>query len=197
MPPKQKFTPEDVVEAAFQIVRRQGWKGLSARAIANELSSSTRPIYDYFHSMKDIEMAVVKKALATFVAYIGRDLTGDKWLDQAIGYTTFAGEEKHLFRCINDEDHIRFQRELAQQHWAALGEQLAADERFKDLPESVFNRIRVARWFMVHGIAFLIANGWMENPLTEDTPLEKNFIGMDLQEFLDRANKALYHGFRD
>jgi AcrR family transcriptional regulator len=196
MPPKQKFTPEDVVEAAFQIVRRQGWKGLSARAIAAELGSSTRPIYDYFQSMKEIEVAVVKKALAVFVAYISRERTGDRWLDQAIGYTRFAAEEKHLFRCINDEEHIRYQREFARQHWSALGDQLSGDERFKGLPEDTMHRIRVARWFMVHGIAFLIANGWMGFPVEGQTPLEGDFVGMNLNEFLDRANSALYHGFK-
>lgn len=196
MPPKQKFTPEDVVEAAFQIVRRQGWKGLSARAIAAELGSSTRPIYDYFQSMKEIEIAVVKKALTAFVAYIGRDRTGDRWLDQAIGYTEFAAEEKHLFRCINDEDHIQYQREFARRHWSALGEQLSEDERFKGLPEAAMKRIRVARWFMVHGIAFLIANGWMGYPLEGQAFLEGDVLGMRLSDFLDRANSALYDGFK-
>lgn len=196
MPPKQKYSADDVVEAAFAIVRRHGWKGLSARAIAKELNASTRPVYDYFQSMKHIEKEVVKKALATFVEYIGRDRTGDKWLDQALGYITFAGNEKHLFRCINDEEHIHYQKEFAGHHWLALGDQLADDERFKDLPEETVNRIRVVRWFLLHGISYLAANGWMDLPEAENTTMERDFIGMSLKDFLDKANTAIYEGFK-
>ena len=197
MPPKQKFSREDVIEAAFQIVRRHGWQGLSARAIAKELDASTRPIYDYFQSMKRIEMEVVKKALAVFVEFIGRDRTGDKWLDQALGYILFAGTEKHLFRCINDETHIHYQKEFARQHWLALRDQLSDDERFQGLPEKAIDRIRVVRWFLVHGIAFLAANGWMDFPEAEDTTGLKDFIGMNLKDFLAKTNQAIYDGFKE
>lgn len=197
MPPKQKFNADDVVESAFQIVRRHGWKGLSARAIAKELNSSTRPVYDYFQSMKYIEKEVVKKALTTFVEHIGRYRTGDKWLDQALGYVTFAGNEKHLFQCINDEEHIQYQREFAQQHWPSLGDQLADDVRFKDLTEETMNRIRVVRWFLLHGLSFLVANGWMDIPEAGKTTSKENYIGMSLEDFLDKVNKAIYEGFKE
>ena len=197
MPPKQRFKPDDVIDAAYQIVRRQGWQGLSARAIARELNSSTRPVYDYFQSMKNIEIEVVKKALASFVAYIGLDRTGDKWLDQALGYVLFARNEKHLFRCINDEEHIQYQREFARQHWLELGEQLAEDERFKNLSDEAKHRIRVVRWFLLHGISYLVSNGWMELPESEDTNWKNDALGMNMTEFLDKANNAIYEGFKD
>lgn len=196
MPPKQKYSSEDVIEAAFQIVRRKGWEGLSARAIAKELDSSTRPVYDCFQSMKHIEKEVVRKALATFVEYIGRDRTGDKWLDQALGYIIFAGEEKHLFRCINDEAHIGYQREFARQHWLKLGEQLADDKRFQSLPAETVNRIRAVRWFLVHGISFLAANGWMDFGSPEKALMKDDMIGMNLKDLLAKANDAIYEGFK-
>ena len=197
MPPKQKFSREDVIDAAFAIVRRQGWKGLSARAIAKELDASTRPVYDYFQSMKHIEKEVVKKALATFVEYIGRDRTGDKWLYQALGYIIFAGQEKHLFRCINDEAHIQYQKEFARQHCLSLRDQLSEDPRFQNLPEETVQRIRVARWFMVHGMAFLAANGWMDFPEAQNTSLVRDFIVMSLKDFLSKTNQAVYDGFKE
>jgi len=197
MPPKQRFSPDDVIEAAFQIVRRQGWQGLSARAIARELKSSTRPVYDYFQSMKNIEIEVVKKALASFVAYIGRDRTGDKWLDQAVGYVLFARNEKHLFRCINDEEHIQYQREFARQHWLELGEQLAEDDRFKTISDEARHRIRVVRWFLLHGISYLVSNGWMDQPEPDSTNLMTDVLGMKLTDFLDKANNAIYEGFKE
>ncbi len=195
MPPKQRFSSDDVIEAAFNIVRRGGWEGLSARTIARELNASTRPIYDHLQSMKNIEKGVVQKALACFVDYIAQDRTGDKWLDQALGYVLFAANEKHLFRCINDEEHIHFQKEFARQHWVKLGEQLADDERFRSLPDETKNRIRVVRWFLLHGISYLASSGWMELPESA-TETVSDFIGLNLTDFLRKANQAIYDGFK-
>jgi AcrR family transcriptional regulator len=195
MPPKQRFTPEDVIEAAFQVVRKQGWEGFSARTIANELNSSTRPIYDYFNSMENIEAEVVKKALAYFVDFLSRDKTGDKWLDQALGYVLFASKEKHLFRCINDEKHTPFQKQFARQHWIKLGEELSTDERFKDMPEKSKHQIRAARWIMIHGLSYLITSGWFKEPKDEESILSDE-IGYNLGEFLEKVNNGLYEEFK-
>ena len=196
MAPKQQFNRNDIIEASFNFVRKHGWEGLSARAIANELNSSTRPIYDYLDSMKNIEAEVVKKALANFVAYLSRERTGDKWLDQALGYVLFAQEEKHLFRCINDEKHIRMQKQFAKEHWAALGEQLSDDERFSKLPEKIKNRIRLARWIFVHGLAFLVNSGWYKLSESDDPAFSEN-LDIKLTSFLGKANHGLYEEFND
>jgi len=195
MPPKQRFTPQDIIDAAFQVVRKQGWEGFSARTIANELNSSTRPIYDYFNSMENIEAEVVKKILAHFVEFLSRERTGDKWLDQALGYVLFAAEEKHLFRCINDEKHTPFQRQFARHHWVQLGESLSEDERFKNISAESKHKVRAARWIMIHGLSYLISNGWFKTPITEDSILSEE-IGFTLAEFLKKVNHGLYEEFK-
>ena len=194
MPPKQRFSYEDIVDAAFTIVRRKGWQGLSARTIAKELNASTRPIYDYLKSMKHIEDEVVKKALAFFVDFINQERTGDRWLDQALGYVLFAERERHLFRCINDEKHLPAQRAFSKLHWHRLGEQLKEDPRFKDLNQEEQNRVRIARWFMVHGLSFLVSNGWIALDAGEDSVLSEQ-VKMSLVDFLRTANQAVYDGF--
>jgi AcrR family transcriptional regulator len=196
MPPKQRFTPQDIIEAAFQVVRKQGWEGFSARTIANELNSSTRPIYDYFNSMENIEVEVVRKILAHFVAFLSRERTGDKWLDQALGYVLFAAEEKHLFRCINDEKHTPFQRQFARSHWLKLGEALSEDARFQDISAESTHKIRAARWIMIHGLSYLISSGWFKTPVTEDSILSED-IDFTLVEFLKKVNHGLYEEFKE
>ena len=195
MAPKQQFSRQDIIEASFNVVRKSGWQGLSARAIASELKSSTRPIYDHHESMKNIEAQVVKKALAYFVDFISQERTGDKWLDQALGYVLFASQEKHLFRCINDEKHIHLQKQYAKEHWVALGEQLLKDERFEGLPEKTKNKIRAARWILVHGLAFLVNSGWYELSASEDSIISED-MGATLTTFLEKANQGLYEAFK-
>lgn len=195
MAPKQQFTRSDIIDASFSVVRKKGWKALSARAIASELNASTRPIYDHLESMKHIEAEVAKKALAFFVDFIGQERTGDKWLDQALGYVIFASKEKHLFRCIFNEEHILMHKKDRKEHWKALGEQLSSDERFDGLPEEIKNRIRITRWFLVHGLASLMNTGWYALSESEDSILwEQNSV--KLSTLLGKVNHGLYEEFK-
>jgi AcrR family transcriptional regulator len=196
MPPKQRFSPEDVIEAAYRVVRKQGWEGFSARTIANELHSSTRPIYDYFNSMENIEAEVVKKALATFVEFLSRERTGDRWLDDSLGYVLFAATEKHLFRCINDEKHTPFQKQFAKKHWAELGAKLEEDERFKEIPAEARNKVRITRWILIHGLSCLINSGWLKTPDTVESTVSPD-LGYSLLEFLEKVNNGLYREFKE
>lgn len=45
MAPKNKFTKEEMVEAALRVVQAKGIGCLTAKAIADELGTSTRPIF--------------------------------------------------------------------------------------------------------------------------------------------------------
>ena len=198
MAPKPQFTRNDIIDASFTVVRRTGWEGLSARTVANELKASTRPIYDHLKSMQKIEEEVYKKALAFFVDYISQERTGDKWLDQALGYVLFANKEKHLFRCLNDARYIHFQKQFAKDHWVRLGEQLSDDERFQGLPEKVSNRIRFVRWIFVHGLASLVNSGRYAI-LESEKPsvlLALEETGIDLTSMLKKANQGLYEEFK-
>jgi len=45
LPPKSKFTREEIVEAAFEIAREVGFSKITARSVASRLKSSVAPIY--------------------------------------------------------------------------------------------------------------------------------------------------------
>jgi hypothetical protein len=146
--------------------------------------------------MENIEAEVVKKILTYFVEFLSQERTGDKWLDQALGYVLFAAEEKHLFRCINDEKHTPFQQQFARQHWVQLGEALSEDERFKNITAESKHKVRAARWIMIHGLSYLISNGWFKIPITKDSILSEE-IGFTLTEFLKKVNHGLYEEFKE
>ena len=51
MAPKNKFTKAEMVEAALQVVREKGIAGLTAKRIADQLGTSTQPVFTCFGSM--------------------------------------------------------------------------------------------------------------------------------------------------
>ena len=52
MPPKVKFTKDEIIQAALNVARVKGASSVSTRDIAAELQVSTRPIFTYFDTME-------------------------------------------------------------------------------------------------------------------------------------------------
>ncbi len=57
MPPKIKYTRDEVIGAALSVVEEIGLNSLTARNVAFKLDSSTAPVYNHFATMD--EFAVV------------------------------------------------------------------------------------------------------------------------------------------
>lgn len=69
MPPKPKFTREEIVQTALQIVSKKGVNGLTARELGEALGSSARPIFTIFKNMEELQEEVRKEALHRFETY--------------------------------------------------------------------------------------------------------------------------------
>ena len=158
MPPKFKFKKNEIIITAFDIVRKDGWKGLSARSIAKGLNSSTKPIYGYFKSMVQLEEAVVKKAVDLLYGYMAQERTGDPWHDHGIGYALFGLEEKDLFLAVNDKMHIHYYREYGQIIWDTLTSSLSDYPPFQGLTEEQIFKVQFIRWLLAHGLAIQAAS---------------------------------------
>lgn len=154
MPPKFKFTKTQILDAAFKLVRENGWKALTTRSLGMELGASARPIYSFFKSMADIEDNIIKMSVNLLYQYMIRKRTGDPWHDHGIGYVMFAMEEKHLFRSINDEKHIAGFKKYGDVIWATLTDSLSDYPPFKDLSGDQVYEIQLQRWLFAHGLAF-------------------------------------------
>ncbi len=164
MPPKPKLTKDDILNVAYDHVRKHGWEGLTARYISEKLNTSAKPIYFHFSSMNAIEEMVVKKIMGTIRDFTAFPKTGDAWIDQAMKVVMFAVEEKHLWRAMNDERHVPFRQKHSKGLWASLGQELADYPAFQGISETKIKTIRQARWIFTHGYASLMNNlEWYEH----------------------------------
>ncbi len=159
MPPKIKFKREEIIDIAFEYVRQNGWKGLTARYVSEQLHSSTMPVYSCFKSMGHLEEEVVKKAMELFLEYITTPRTDDIWIDHGVGYVMFAREEKYLFRSIFDEVHDPLRKKYSKLIWKRTGKDLASYPPFKELSDNQTTHLRRGRWVLMHGMAALVNNG--------------------------------------
>ena len=69
MPPKPKFTKEEIVQTALELVSKKGVEALTAKELGDALGSSARPIFTVFKSMKEVQEEVRTAAMRRFEGY--------------------------------------------------------------------------------------------------------------------------------
>lgn len=69
MPPKPKFTREEIVQTALDVVSRRGVEALTAKELGEAIGSSARPIFTVFSSMKEVRDAVRAAAMQRFYRF--------------------------------------------------------------------------------------------------------------------------------
>lgn len=62
MPPKFRFTKEEITDAAVVLVREKGMESLTARELASRLGASAKPIFGQFGSMREVRASVIARA---------------------------------------------------------------------------------------------------------------------------------------
>ena len=86
MPPKAKFTKAEIIEAALNIVRADGYEALTSRALGTYLGSSARPIFTVFKNMEEVQQDMIKSAKALYKEYVNKgkfDKKYSKYISQA------------------------------------------------------------------------------------------------------------------
>lgn len=158
MPRRQTTTRQDMIEGAFQLVRRQGHEALTARSLAAALGCSTQPVMYQFPNLAALRAEAYQRADAYHTAYI---MAGDDLLSVGLRYVRFAAEEPMLFRFLFQSGHFDGARlgELVRAPEAAgLLDAVSAESgaRGEDAAK-LFEALFVA----AHGYAGLIANNAM------------------------------------
>lgn len=101
MPPKAKYTKEEIIDVAYGLVRKYGIEFLSSRTLAAELGTSTAPIFTAFNAIEDLQREIIERAKAEYKEYIREGLTLTPAFKSAgLQYIRFAKEEPELFKML-------------------------------------------------------------------------------------------------
>ena len=101
MPPKPKFTKEEIVAAALDLVSEKGIEALTARELGARLGSSARPIFTVFNSMEEVQEEVRAAALKRFESYAEKATHYTPVFKQVgMQMILFAIEEPKLFQLV-------------------------------------------------------------------------------------------------
>ena len=101
MPPKAKFTKEQITKAALCVVSEKGAQALTAKELGAALGTSTTPIFTVFNSMQEVQDAVMLAAMERFEEYAHKAAHIKPVFKQmGMQMILFAKEEPKLYQLI-------------------------------------------------------------------------------------------------
>lgn len=182
MAPKNKFTKEEMIEAALRVVQKKGIDSLTAKTIADELGTSTRPIFTSFGSMDEVKQAVYEAAVRVYDSYTEAGLKEKiPFLGVGKSYIRFAQEEPELYRLLFLTRTPEYSAIKSMRHLQTLVRpslmniyHITAEEAdlyFRDL------------WLVAHSLSTLIVTG--------DCPYSDQEIGQILTGFSISVCKSI------
>ena len=182
MAPKNKFTSPYFAVRGAHVGRVKGADGLTAKTIADELGTSTQPIFTAFGSMGSIRQAVYAAAVRVYDDYTKIGLQEKiPFLGVGTQYIRFAREEPELYRLLFLTKSQEFGAMQAMRHLQALVRStvIAVYHITEDEADFYFRNL----WLVVHSLATLIVTG--------DCPYRDQEIGQILTGFSLSTCKAI------
>lgn len=160
MAPRNKFSRDEMIEKAVQVVRKQGIGALTAKSLANELGVSTQPVFTCFHTIEEVRREVVNAAKILYDDYVKEGLCNDiPFLGFGMHYIRFAKEEPELYRLL-------FLSTDQGEGNSALEEMNASLELVTDSMQETYHidaktaeRYFRDMWLVAHSLATLIVTG--------------------------------------
>lgn len=160
MPPKAKFTKEEIVTAAVDIIRDSGAEAITAKEIGKRMGTSTRPMFTWFKTVEELRDAATVEAWRIYNRYVEQGLSmTPPFKGYGMQFIRFATEEPSLFRLL-------FMRKTDQSNTM---EYLKLDEHMPKVREAIMSTFHIEAseadwlyenlWIYAHGIATLCATG--------------------------------------
>ena len=160
MPPKPKFTKEELTQAAFEITRRNGIDSIVARNLGKTLKIAASTIFTHFNSMEEHKETIIFKARTLYNQYVEEGLKMTPPLKGfGVQYIKFAMEEPNLFSVLfmqrqKNYDYVDFI--VDEGHYEKV---LSSVENTfginRQQSESLYHNL----WAYAHGLAVMSATG--------------------------------------
>lgn len=161
MPPKFRFTKEQIIQAALELTREGGIASVTAKSVGEKLNSSVKLVFGQFTNMEEVKDAVQKTAYNLWRDYMTKAMGENQYPPykaSGMAYIHFAKEERELFKLLfmrdrsletyNDKEDIK-----------PLIEEI---QRATGLNEDDAYMVHTEMWMFVHGIATMVATSYLE-----------------------------------
>lgn len=170
MAPPKKFSKQEIIQAAFDIARKEGLDAITIRKVAKQLGSSIAPIYVNFKNVEELIQAVIEHTKEVAKQLVLEQNSGHPFRDIGIGGIKFAKQYSVLYRdlIMKENPHMKDNEENLQ---FAIG-QMKKDPRLQGLSDEELKDIILKMDIFHTGLAVKTANGLLPDFVTEEKMIE-------------------------
>ena len=162
MPPKPKFTREEVIAVALELVSEKGMSALTSRDLGARLGSSARPIFTIFSSMEEVQEAVRDAAMKRFEGYAEKAMHYTPVFKQVgMQMILFAKEEPKLFQLgfMSENQNVESFDDIYERLGGVALQCVDVIQRDYGLTEQEARKLFEHVWIHTFGIGALCATG--------------------------------------
>lgn len=161
MPPKPKFTRDEIAAAALGIVSEKGAAALTAKELGAALGSSASPIFTVFRSMSEVRSAAREAAMRRFESFGGAPEANMPAFKQiGMRMLMFSQQEPRLFQFLfMQENSAGSFDELLASLGALASSGVEMLCRDYDLSAERARQVFESMWIFTFGIGALCATG--------------------------------------
>jgi len=181
MPPKPKFTKEELIQAALELTREGGLELVVARNLGKKLNTAPSTIFTHFDSVEEIRQAVLDAARELYNGYVEEGLNMIPPMKGfGVQYIRFAMEEPNLYSVLfmKKRDDFKYVDFIVHEgHYERVIS--AAEENFslvRKQAELLYHNM----WAYAHGLAVMSATGVCNFSLEEISQM----LGIACRSFL-------------
>jgi len=171
MPPRITVTREQVLEAALELLRREGEGALTARRVAQELGCSTQPVYRAYRSMDELKEEVLQRAGQVVMSYLDPG-EGEEppFLALGLGSLRLARDEPHLYQAVVRSGEALRDLQQGKPPPEFVLERMRNEPLLEGLSDEQLTRVNALMWFFSQGLATLFFADLDGDPM--DTAVE-------------------------
>lgn len=162
MPPKFKFTKDEIIAAALDLTRQSGPDALTARALAAKLGCSVKPIFSLFQNMEEVQGEVLKAAYELYDERLHKEIASGEYPPykaSGMSYIRFAKEQRELFKLLFMRTRTNEAEFRAKAETEELVKLVSQSTGMNGHDAYLFH---LEMWIYVHGIATMIATSYLE-----------------------------------
>ena len=186
MPPKNKFTKDEVIQAALALARAGGMQAVTARALGAALGTSAKPIFGLFAGMEEVHQAILVRADELYQKRTAEVVASGKYLPYkatGMAYILFAREEPALFKMLFMRD--RTDETIPDGPTDEIRPLIQIIQASTGLFFQMAFRLHLETWIYVHGIATMLASAYLN--------WDDNFISQSLTDIFEGLKSRLTH----
>lgn len=167
MPPKTKFTKEQILDSSFEIANEEGFDGITIRKVADKLGASIAPIYVNFKNLDELKYALAEKITQLIQDVILSTTTHDPFLDIGAGNIRLAMEYTQIYRDFHLNPNCKKYFKLDSSHHEKMVEKMASSQKLEGVGQKQMTDILQIMALVTEGIIFSLLTGRVSSTYDE------------------------------